>query len=354
MSYSEEQQRSYAAMEWKMGEAEKIRKSLKGKKCPVHNKKAYASEVWEEDYEVNIYISKYCCKEYALEIYKIFKEDDIFDHVIIEGLESKAASKPMPHMIEYQNRVVFFFDILGFREMIDSNVASKGSDCTAIHEVFELINNFYIEEIDEKYSQSKEITFFSDSVIISFVEEEQEQIFHTLADIQILLVNLVWKGVVMRGAVSYGKLFHDKKYLFGPAFVEAYLTETKKAKYPRIICEESIIRLSQKGQTASDVKQDMEAFVLVVQPDDDEYWYIDYFGGIDSLFNDNWEHVHYLLRLKELIVGNIEKSKEPGILEKYEWMKRKYNDVVSDILARSQSMSKSVLKSYLLQLSVIP
>lgn len=86
MSYSEEQHRSYAEMQWKMEEAKKIRDSLKGAKCPVHNKKAYASEVWEEDYAVNIYISRYCCREYAVEIQKLFLEKGYFDKVVIENL----------------------------------------------------------------------------------------------------------------------------------------------------------------------------------------------------------------------------------------------------------------------------
>ena len=83
MSYSEEQQRSYGDMQWKMEQAEKIRKSLKGDKCTVHHQKAKVSEVWEEDYEVNIYIQGYCCQEYALALYKIFEEKNYFDHVII-------------------------------------------------------------------------------------------------------------------------------------------------------------------------------------------------------------------------------------------------------------------------------
>ena len=85
MSYSEKQQRSYAEMQWKIEEAKKIRDSLKGRKCPVHNKNAYAGEVWEEDYTVNIYISRYCCGEYALEIQKLFLEKGYFDKVVIEN-----------------------------------------------------------------------------------------------------------------------------------------------------------------------------------------------------------------------------------------------------------------------------
>ena len=45
----------------------------------------------------------------------------------------------MAHKVEYQNRIVFFFDILGFRELIENNVTEKGTDCTFVFEVFDLI-----------------------------------------------------------------------------------------------------------------------------------------------------------------------------------------------------------------------
>lgn len=239
--------------------------------------------------------------------------------------------------INYQNRVVFFFDILGFRDLIETNRKEKGSDCTRIYEVFNFINNFYQDEIDDKYSETKEITFFSDSVIISFVEDEPDQVFKTVADIQILLVNLILKGIVMRGAISYGQLFHSDKFLFGPAFVEAYLIETKKAKYPRIICENSIIVLSQKGKHLADAKQDLETIYEIVKPDSDDYWYIDYFEGIESLFNDSYGHIDYLLTLKKLIIDNIRSAATDDIKQKYLWMKEKFNDTVGQILENAKS-----------------
>ena len=108
----------------------------------------------------------------------------------------------MADLINYQKRVVFFFDILGFRDLIEANQREKGADCSTIYEVFNFINNFFQDEIDDKYSETKQFTFFSDSVIISFVENEPDQVFNTVTDIQILLVNLVLRGIVMKGAIS--------------------------------------------------------------------------------------------------------------------------------------------------------
>lgn len=256
---------------------------------------------------------------------------------------------------EYENRVVFFFDILGFRELVNSNVYENGSNSSSILEMFEFINDFYKDEIDERYSASKHITFFSDSVIISFVEDEPDQVFQTVADIQILLLNLILRGVVMRGAISYGKLFHSDKFLFGPAFISAYDIERTKAKVPRIICDDSIVLLSQRGKTLHSAQQDLNIFLEIVKPDDDNFWYIDYFEGIESLFDDNYEHINYLFKLRHLIVDNIHKAKSDNVKDKYLWMKEKYNDAVEDILSNkdSKTMQDYEIKSYIEQLTLI-
>src|ERR1044072_420286 len=124
--------------------------------------------------------------------------------------------------MEYERRVVFFVDILGFRDSIHSQ------ECKNIGEVLTFIQRFYEDEIKGVYAKAKEITFFSDSIIISFpisLSLEQD-LFEAFNDLQLLLINLLSKGVFLRGAVSFGDLYHDKTLMFGPAFLEAYDCET--------------------------------------------------------------------------------------------------------------------------------
>ena len=241
----------------------------------------------------------------------------------------------MTNEILYEDRVVFYFDILGFKNLVESNI-NNGNDCSSIFDVFELINKFYQDEIDERFSATKEITFFSDSIIISFVANEPDQIFKTISDIQILLVNLVLKGIVMRGAISYGKLHHSKKYIFGPAFNKVYKLETQIAIYPRIICDYSILDLSQKDETLISVLQNLEIFKEIVKQDSyDKYMYIDYFKNLESIFDEGYNYVEYLLALRNLIIDNIEKSYCDRIKEKYIWMKEKFNEAVKNIVSNN-------------------
>lgn len=256
--------------------------------------------------------------------------------------------------IAYQNRIVFFFDILGFRDLVQKQVEKNGEDCSTIFNIFEFINKFYEDEIDDKYSESKQITFFSDCVIISFVEEEPDEVFLTIHNLQILLINLVHKSIVIRGGISYGKLFHTEKYLFGPAFIDAYLIEKDIAKCPRIICDDSILLLSQRDKSLSSAKQDLEVMTHIIRRDVDNYWYIDYIENVESQFNDNYEEISYYLTLEKLITFNLSNT-EKDIVKKYIWMRDKYNNKVSSIIENNEKgrIKDEELSHFITQLKII-
>jgi hypothetical protein len=84
MSYSEEQQKTYSALQWRMGKFQEMKNELKTRKCAVHNKQIKVVDSWEGNYTLNVYISKYCCIHFAEEIKKLFVDRNIFDAVIIE------------------------------------------------------------------------------------------------------------------------------------------------------------------------------------------------------------------------------------------------------------------------------
>lgn len=84
MSYSYEQQRAYASMEWTWGEFTKMKQDLRQRRCPVHKKLAWAAVEWEKDYDVDVSIYRYCCLDFAEEIKKIFDDKGIFNSVRID------------------------------------------------------------------------------------------------------------------------------------------------------------------------------------------------------------------------------------------------------------------------------
>jgi len=50
---------------------------------------------------------------------------------------------------------------------------------------------------------------------------------------------LLLAGHLTRGAVVRGKLHHDSSHILGPALVKAHKIESKIAKYPRIVVDDS-------------------------------------------------------------------------------------------------------------------
>jgi hypothetical protein len=228
----------------------------------------------------------------------------------------------------YQNRVVIFIDILGFRKWVHSEVDKMNDDCTAIVDIFRYIQKYYENLVEEEYAKTLQISFFSDSVIISFEESDEDQIFHTIVDLQLLILNLVYRGVLVRGAISNGKLLHTKEFILGPAFMNAYDLETKKSVVPRVICHPQIIGEAMKYKNKTDFKEDLPYVLNLFDLDDDEQLYIDYFDKIIDIFDSEKQYLNYLIKLKEIIIQNLETSNDLNIRGKYLWMKEKYNSVV--------------------------
>lgn len=228
----------------------------------------------------------------------------------------------------YENRIVIFFDILGFRKWVNSEIEKKNDDCTSIIDIFRYIRNFYETYVKGEYTKTVRISFFSDSIIISFEESDSDQIFRTVADLQILIFNLVMRNVLVRGAISYGRLLHNEDYILGPAFMSAYDLETKKSIVPRIICDIDVIGEAFKFKSHIDFKEDLPYVLHLFNTDIDGQLYIDYFDKIQSVFDDEKQYLNYILKLKALIEVNLGSTEDLSIRAKYLWMKEQFNEVI--------------------------
>ncbi len=183
---------------------------------------------------------------------------------------------------------------------------------------------------------SKIVTQFSDSIVLSFKEDDIDEIPKLLYDIQRLIVTLVSQGILCRGAVSYGKLYHDNDIILGPALVDAYLTETEAAIYPRIILDRSLIELLKTKYSLNNqhkfrgirFQSDTE---FNLRMDSDDKFYVDYFAGGGYYFMDS-DLTKYYEALRKLIINGL-RFKSPGVKAKYGWMKNKFNKIPDDFIA---------------------
>jgi len=244
--------------------------------------------------------------------------------------------------MKYEQRIVAFIDILGFKSILDETVDKKEKDneeridfvisaYQAIRDIWDLDGESALLGI--KAPESKQVTIFSDSIVVSFRVDESSQVFLTLMEIKLLIMRLLSRKILCRGAISIGKFIHTGNYLFGPALVEAYTLESKAAMYPRVILDRSVIEASAIAKSSHHSSIDEEEYVLsLLEQDSDGMYYIDYFFKAQSELDDpEYDFPEYINNLAEVIrkglMGSSHHSKA-DLRVKYSWMRERYNRMV--------------------------
>ena len=170
--------------------------------------------------------------------------------------------------MDYQERLVCFIDLLGFKSTIDQTIDSdeirlrlyeviKSLNesslkagmygtipvwCANPEKPFQLASEFYGENIIDELSElfPLDITQFSDSFVISCPSSDSGSCLLLLKGIYLIKILVFYNlGMMLRGGIALGKLIHEEGgALFGPAMNEAYYIESELAKYPRVLISE--------------------------------------------------------------------------------------------------------------------
>jgi hypothetical protein len=255
--------------------------------------------------------------------------------------------------MKYENRIVAYIDILGFRALLDETVAKDGTDDQKrIDEVIRAYTSIReIWDLDEKSAalsastyNSKKVTIFSDSIVVSFMAEEPSEVFFTLLEIKWLIMRLLNHKILCRGAVALGKLIHQDEYIFGPALVEAYTLESKVALYPRVILDRNIIDTATAFNSLHHTsRQEREYVESLLEKDSDGMYYIDYFFKAQSELDDpEYDFPAYIENLSSIIrkglMGSVHHTKA-DLRIKYSWMRERYNQMV-EVATKKEAITK--------------
>jgi hypothetical protein len=135
----------------------------------------------------------------------------------------------------YEDRAVLFLDILGFSELVKTG---RERDILSVLEV--------TDEVKKKYpfvtQGDMDISTFSDSIVVSAKIDDGIGV----ARVSHYAGYLAWKflelGILTRGGIAVGKMYHKNGTAFGPAFIEAHELESKLAIYPRILATTDVHR----------------------------------------------------------------------------------------------------------------
>jgi hypothetical protein len=199
----------------------------------------------------------------------------------------------------YLHQFVLYLDILGFEQYVndDKHSGEFGSQM--------LTNLMYINDYAKEYKPSEvRITQFSDTFIVTssvFID-----IIVVAEFLQRALHNV---KLLSRGAITYGKVFHNGSQFIGPAINRAYNLEKSEAIYPRVIIDPLCEREITIWHINGDVNPE-HILALYAVKDFDGYWYVDY---LDSKY--------LIVEFDKVIKELYEKYKNTKHRGKYTWLK---------------------------------
>jgi hypothetical protein len=255
--------------------------------------------------------------------------------------------------MKYEQRIVAFIDILGFKALLNDTLDSKGNDneqaINAVVSAFEAIRDIWdldkkSDYLNTKSSESKKVSIFSDCLVVSFEIDQPSEVFFTLIEIKWLIMRLLSRKILCRGAVSLGKFIHTDHYLFGPALVEAYILESKAAIYPRVILDNTVIDAGANNRGFNhSFSQEKKYVQSLLEQDSDGMYYIDYFFKAQSELDDpEYDFPEYIDNLAQVIRKGLMGSSHHSKAEfrvKYSWMRERYNHMV-DIVTNKEAIAR--------------
>ena len=228
----------------------------------------------------------------------------------------------------YDERFVAFIDILGFKSLIEETITNDAK-YQYIQGVLNHISSVQYENyhgIFSEYGVFKEVSVFSDSIVISYPKELSIGcgLFHLLIDVTHLCLDLLEANILVRGGITYGKMYHSEKVCFGPAMIRAYEMEENLAVYPRIIVEQNAILTAFLHMPEED-----HYYINNLLSNNGDYYYLDFLSQC-SEFDDEESYIIYMKKVKYFIETQLKMNHDPKISQKYIWFSNYYNITVTN------------------------
>lgn len=248
------------------------------------------------------------------------------------GIKIKLTKNPKDYfinnIIDTEPRFVCFLDILGFSDMIDEYDEDVTSTVLQdIQEAFQIsIQTIETNDNTPNKEALKHLKYqlFSDCVSISIPYFDREDDFLSnfnliSAFIRGFQLNMMVKGFFVRGGLSIGSFYSDNHMIFSKGLVNAYLLESKKAIYPRVLIDKSILEKLSKY---------------------DEFKFSNY--GINKYLISDWENYVFLnpFNLTSDIVNQFERLKDEVKLDSSD----EFNNALNSIMDMTFNLIREPLK----------
>jgi hypothetical protein len=238
---------------------------------------------------------------------------------------------------DLESRIVAFIDILGFRDLISRMGDGETELLKTVLSAFDAVERTEkqtYDDIGRLMMPTKEMTFFSDCIAISDLEEN---FFRVVLAARSLHVHLLFGGILTRGAIACGSTYHKKRIIFGEGLNRAYELERRAAVYPRIIVTDEIRMKLEKADAEIPVNI---SFLPMLTRDHDGVWFIDPFARPRSweAYRDGEDPTKKAIegwaKLRRSIADGLSRvqSSTPEQLDrvaKHRWLAQRFNTVLA-------------------------
>ncbi|MFO9100430.1 hypothetical protein [Legionella pneumophila] len=236
----------------------------------------------------------------------------------------------------YQNSIVAFIDLLGFKSALKKEENAK-----------EILNILYqmkegerngcnvstqVNGLNIEIQVQPAVSVFSDSMVISVSEKVfnkdvswRHAVIEILNIVQQLANFVIERGFLLRGGMSLGKLYHEKGVVFGPALVEAYTLESEHAKNPRILVCPKLVDCFNEDKNGG-------TFNCFLQDELDGEYYLDYLPTALLYSSQNYTYQSVIQqKIITMMKAASTDKREIKILEKWFWFEAYHQRTIDKI-----------------------
>lgn len=247
----------------------------------------------------------------------------------------------------YEECLVTFFDILGFRNLLNTKSSAEISRLLSIFrqvsEGDELIPATRSDEIRLGSEVIAEIV--SDAIVRVRTIETQYRVgalYWELLDLFHIQIDCLNAGMLVRGAMTIGPMHVGTNLdgpIFGPGLVQAYEMEGREVMFPRIAIHEDVIKRHREDQKLQreghSIEEEDQYLAGILRQDDSGLHFIDYLRASFDEFDYGYaDWLTFLDEHKELIETGLASNCNSSIRRKYSWMKNYHNSVVDEAHTR--------------------
>lgn len=252
--------------------------------------------------------------------------------------------------MKYENRLIAFIDILGFKEIVKES-ENKPEKIELLYSVLNYLKDW---EISEKWNlrlveieedaQKRGVenfdirgktnsTSFSDSIVVSVkvdnnINEMASTLIVNLAYIGAILLE---KGILFRGGLTVGNVIHNENgTVFGQGLIDAYRLESTNAKYPRIILSDKLLKQLNYPLETKRNRYPYHQYIERFKDGCVGFHQIIYFQVMKSWPEMTTEKlITSLENIRKVIINGLDVSFErPQVFEKYKWLKEQYTKLI--------------------------